>query len=69
MTERVLVDSWTVETASGSLATDIYTDGGFTMLVRESRTEVTVMPFAHGEELQRLITALQSAAAYTGKRT
>jgi len=62
------MDSWTVETSSGSLTTEIYTDGGFTMLVRESQTEVTVMPFAHGEELQRLITALQSAAVYPGKR-
>jgi hypothetical protein len=68
MTERVLVDSWTVETASGSLTTEIYTDGQVTMLVRETPTEVTVMRFAHGEELQRLITALQSAAAYPGKR-
>jgi hypothetical protein len=38
------------------------------MLVSEDRSQVTVMPFANGEELQRLITALQSASAYTGKR-
>jgi hypothetical protein len=68
MTERVLVDSWTVESSSTSWSTEIYTDGQVTMLVRETPTEVTVMRFEHGEELQRLITALQSAAAYPGKK-
>jgi hypothetical protein len=71
MTERVLVDSWAVETASGSQTTEIYSDAKFTLLVREvvkegGSSKVMVVPFTNGEELQRLITAL--AAAYTGKR-
>jgi hypothetical protein len=30
MAERVLLDSWTVETASGTRTTEIYTDAAFT---------------------------------------
>jgi hypothetical protein len=36
--------------------------------MKDGRSKVTVVPFERGEELQRLITALQSAQAYTGRR-
>jgi hypothetical protein len=67
MTERILVDSWTVETQNASRTIEIYTDAAVALLVRKDRAQVTVMPFANGEELQRFITALQSAAASPGK--
>jgi hypothetical protein len=66
--ERILVDSWTVKTVNASRTIEIYTDAVFTMSVSEDRTQVTAMPFTNGEELQRLISVLQSAAAYPGKR-
>jgi hypothetical protein len=70
--ERILIDSWTLETESGSRSTEVYSDGKSTLVIREfvkeGRSQVTAIPFAHGEDLQRLITALQSAGAYTGKR-
>jgi hypothetical protein len=68
MTERILVDSWVVETASGPRTTEIYTDARYTMLVNEGGTQATVMAFVNGEELQRLISALQAASTYTCKR-
>jgi hypothetical protein len=66
--EPILVDSWTVKSVKASRTIGIYTDAVFTMSVSEDRTQVTAMPFTNGEELQRLISALQSAAAYPGKR-
>jgi hypothetical protein len=73
MTERVLVDSWTVETASRSQTTEVYPDAKFTLLVRDvvkddGDRQVSVVPFTHGEDLQRHIAAQQAAAAYPGKR-
>ena len=62
------MDSWTVETASGSQTTEVYSNAKFTLLVREfvkedGSSKVTVVPFTNGEELRRLIGALQFAAS------
>ncbi|HST12429.1 MAG TPA: hypothetical protein VLL05_18790 [Terriglobales bacterium] len=67
------MDSWTVETARGSQTTEVYSDAKFTLLVREvvkedGSSKVTVVPFTNGEELRRLISALQSAAAAEANR-
>jgi hypothetical protein len=63
MTERILVDTWTVEVPGGPQSTEVYSDGRVALIIKEilrdGRGQVTRMPFAHGEELQRLIAALQ----------
>jgi len=72
MTGKLLViDAWCEEGNSGRQTTTVSTDGTFVTIdrltePRGAKATLTLVPFARGEDLDRLISALQAARNYTG---
>jgi hypothetical protein len=66
MTESSIVDTWVVAEDNIAMATNVVNGVKFVILERiikmgDGAPEMAVMPFARGDELDRLIAALQRA--------
>jgi len=67
----IVIDAWSEEAEPGRQTTTVSTDGAYVTIdrltePRGAKATLTLVPFARGEDLDRLISALQSAHNYTG---
>jgi hypothetical protein len=72
MTGKLLVvDAWVEEDASGRRTTTVSSDGSYVTIDQLTepnggKPTLTLVPFTRGDDLDRLIEALQAARNYTG---
>jgi hypothetical protein len=72
MTGKLLViDAWDEEGNSGRQTTTVSTDGTLVTIdrltePRDGKPSLTLVPFTRGDDLDRLMSALQAARNYTG---
>jgi hypothetical protein len=67
----LVIDAWSQEDANGRQTTTVSTDDAFVTIdrltePRGGKTTLTLVPFARGDNLDRLIEALRAARNYSG---